>query len=477
MITRAKAQTLSQPIIRNRQLTVEELETLNLPLKIHGDTVTIDHSLRGWPLQQPVTLSLSKVLAVKEKGLVNYIVSALVSERPNLIPYVFDNESLIKMARHFLRHCSGSLHSCYSYTSTAQRYSIWLGYSPDLIIQDCKPVGNIPDPQRVQNHSGYLDEYVAALQDEGLSPSRVHCCAKHVKTFYRANNIKLELSAPLSRRVIYKDRAPKPEELAKLLDIAPLREKAIISMLALGAFREETLAKLLYRHVQEDIESNRTPIHVHVEAEITKGKYHDYDTFLGAEAAQFLKMYLEQRKKGSQRIPPETLIPEAPLIRNEQSRTPKSISSKEIRRLVHELYAVAGLIKKPIGRMYDLRVHSLRKYFKTQMLALGVQADYVDYMMGHTIDTYHDIQSIGIDKLRSIYAAAGLCIKPKTQVSKVEALKEIIRAWGLNPEQLLAREALAEGAITYINQTDIENHQLIVLSNQLKELIRNEKTG
>ena len=149
-------------------------------------------------------------------------------------------------------------------------------------------------------------------------------------------------------------------------------------MLALGAFREETLAKLLYRHVQEDIENNITPIHIHVEAEITKGKYHDYDTFLGAEAAQFLKLYLDQRKKGSQRIPPETLMPEAPLIRNARSRTPKSISSKEIRKLVHELYGVAGLIKKPIGRMYDLRVHSLRKYFKTQMLALGVQPDYVD---------------------------------------------------------------------------------------------------
>jgi len=476
MITRPQ-QTLSQPIIRNRQLTVEELKTLNLPLNIQGDTVTIDHSLRGWPLQQPVTLSLQKVLAAKEKGLINYIISALVSERPNLIPYVFDNQSLIKMARHFLRHCSGSLCSCYTYTSTVQRYAIWLGYSPDLIIQDCKPIGNISDPQRVQNHSGYLDEYVAALQDEGLSPSRVHSCAKHVKTFYRTNNIKLELSSPLSRRVIYKDRAPKPEELAKLLDIAKLREKAIISMLALGAFREETLSKLQYRHVQEDIENNRIPIHIHVEAEITKGKYHDYDTFIGAEAAQFLKAYLEQRKKGSQRIPPETLIPEAPLFRSQQNRIPKSIGSKEIRVLVHELYGVAGLIKKPIGRMYDLRVHSLRKYFKTQLLALGVQADYVDYMMGHTIDTYHDIQSIGIDKLRSIYASAGLCIKPKTQVSKVEALKEIIRAWGLNPEQLLTRDALAEGAISYANQADIENHQLIVLSNQIKELLRNEKTG
>ena len=105
----------------------------------------------------------------------------------------------------------------------------------------------------------------------------------------------------------------------------------------------------------------------------------------------------------------------------------------------------ADLIKQLRGRMYDLRVHSLRKYFKTQLLALGVQPDYVDYMMGHTVDTYHDIQSIGIDRLRGVYVASGLAIRRKTQVSKVEALKEIIRAWGMNPEQILTRNALNDG--------------------------------
>ena len=466
---------INQPIIRTRQLTVEELKTIPVPLTIRGDTITITRSLRDWPLQQPVTLSLSKVLAAKEKGLITYILSAFLSERPALLPFVFDNQSLLKMARHFLRHCSGSLMSCCVYTATVNKYSTWLGYNPDLIIQDLKPVGNIPDPQRVINHQGYLDEYIAQLQDEGLSPGRVNSCAKHIRTFYRVNGVKIELSEPLSRRVVYKDRAPKPEELAKLLDIADLREKTIISILALSAFREETLSKLKYRHVKEDIENNRIPIHVHVEAEITKGKYHDYDTFLGAEAATYLKLYLEARKHGSvdkRRRPPETLTDESPLIRDESQYKTGPISSKRIRKLVHDLYVQAGLIKQRNGRMYDLRVHSLRKYFKTQMLALGVQADYVDYMMGHTIDTYHDIQSIGIDKLRNVYAAAGLSIKPKTQVSRVEALKEIIRAWGMNPEQVLARDALAEGAITYKNQAEIENHQLLLLSDQLKQLIR-----
>jgi site-specific recombinase XerD len=475
-MTKTTAEVIAPPIARTRKLTVEDLKSLQFPMAIRNDKVIITQSAKCWKLRQPITISLEKVLAAKEKGLVAYVLNAFTSERPNLIPFAFDNRTILKMARHFLRHCSGSLHSCYSYTATLQKYSQWLGYSPDLIIQDIKPHGNIPDPIRVQNHTGFLDDYIAELQDEGLSPGRVHCYAKHVKTFYRVNGVKIELAEPLSRRVTYKDRAPRPEELAKILDIADLRENVIITMLALGAFREETLSKLKYYHVRKDLENNRVPIHIHVEADITKGKYHDYDTFIGSEAALFLKLYIDQRKKGTTKMPPENVSNDSPLLRDETRRTPKSIGPKQIRKLVHQLYVNAGLVKKPRGRMYDLRVHSLRKYFKTQLLALGVQSDYVDYMMGHTVDTYNDIQSLGIGKLRNIYAASGLSIRQKTQVSKVEALKEIIRAWGMNPEQILTRDALSEGATTYRDPEDFENHQLAILSNQLKQLIRQEAT-
>ena len=95
-------------------------------------------------------------------------------------------------------------------------------------------------------------------------------------------------------------------------------------------------------------------------------------------------------------------------------------------------------------------------------------------MMGHIVDTYHDIQSIGIDKLRNIYTVSGLAIRKKTQVSKVEALKEIIRAWGMNPEQLLTRDAMSDGAIT--NQEEVIDKQLAVLGQELKRLIKSEAT-
>jgi hypothetical protein len=111
------------------------------------------------------------------------------------------------------------------------------------------------------------------------------------------------------------------------------------------------------------------------------------------------------------------------------------------------------------------------------MIALGVQGDYVDYMMGHTIDTYHDIQSLGIDKLRTVYSVSGLCIRQKTQISKLQTAKEMIRTLGMNPEQLMTKEALAEGATTYRNEEDLENHQLAVLTSHLRQLIHQAATG
>ena len=89
--------------------------------------------------------------------------------------------------------------------------------------------------------------------------------------------------------------------------------------------------------------------------------------------------------------------------------------------------------------------------------------------MGHTVDTYHDIQSLGIDKLRAIYAAVGLAIREKTAISKIDTIKESIRALGENPEQLLTREALNRGNITELN---IEDHQVGVLTEELVKLIR-----
>ncbi len=108
------------------------------------------------------------------------------------------------------------------------------------------------------------------------------------------------------------------------------------------------------------------------------------------------------------------------------------------------------------------------------MASLGVDRDYIEYMMGHTISTYHDIKMKGIEYLKGIYLASGLSIRPKTRVSKIDALKEIIRAWELDHEEILTRDALTRPNMTVINQDQLENHQLAQLTTALRQQMLKE---
>jgi integrase len=344
------------------------------------------------------------------------------------------------------------------------------------LISDLKDRDGLVRMSGVPKHVKALEDFVGELQDRGLAPSRIANYVKAIKALYRVNGVELRLPYSLPRRAVKKDRAPKPEELQRLLDIADLRGKVIIAMLALGGFRIGTLVRLRYRHVREDLEAGRVPIHVHIEAEITKGKYHDYDTFLGEEAAEYLRLYLEARRQGHlhPKIPPEEITDESPIIRDEMHAEPRPIGERQLYKVVHALYFKAGLLKRGQNGGYELRVHSLRKYFKTQLLALGVQPDYVDYMMGHAVDTYHDIQSKGVEFLRSIYARADLRIRPKPTISKHELVIQAIRHM-LTPEELRrVEEALSEPEMKYLDPEERLREEIKALSKALRESLKRE---
>jgi hypothetical protein len=444
-------------------------------------TITVTHSPRGVKLQQPLTLKVPRPRNRGEEDLHRYIIESLSWKMPRLVSLTFSNNSMLELAKHLLRHCTGSTATLYQYMYGIYRFCNWVQTSPDKLISSCLDEDGDPNPKAIARYVRLLDEFVGCLKADGLAPGTISNHVKSVKALYRMNGLRLELPYRLPKRTIYSDRSPTPEELQRLIDIADLREKVIISSLALGGFRIGTLAKLKYRHIKRDYERGITPIHVHVETEITKGKYHDYDTFLGEEATEYVRAYLDYRKQGSAcgKMPPEPIHEESPLVRNSQSRRSKPITPSCIHRITHNLYLKAGVIQRDphgrkSGRRYELRAHSIRKYFRTQMAALGVERDYIEYMMGHTISTYHDIRMKGIEFLRGIYVASGLSIKPKTRVSKMDALKEIIRAWGLNPEEILTRKALSQPHRTYIDPNDREQEQIRELSHALKETIIEE---
>ena len=72
---------------------------------------------------------------------------------------------------------------------------------------------------------------------------------------------------------------------------------------------------------------------------------------------------------------------------------------REIQKQDQKTISERGLLGSKTGRRYTIRPHSIRKFFRTQMVALGVQTDYIEYMMGHTTSTYHIILTKGIEFL------------------------------------------------------------------------------
>ena len=377
-------------------------------------------------LKQPIIAYVPANLREEDYYVIDYVIQGVCRRTPRLLPFALENESIRKMCRYFLLYRSGSIKTLWSYIYCLHNLFKHFGRSPDDLVSEASR-----DPEKLKAHIKKLEEYLLLLKARGASPSYIASHAKSMKTLYRVNGLRIELGFPLRNVNKYHDRAPKPEELQKLLEYATLREKTIISMLALGGFRLGTLVRLKYRHVKRDLEAGVTPIHIHVEADITKGKYASYDTFIGAEAVEFLKLYLEQRRRKGEKI-----VDDSPLISTEYNPG-RPLSENSIYKLIHRLYLKAGLISKG-ERMHELRVHSLRKYFRTQLTARGVPTDYVEYMMGHKTDRYNDVKSLGVEFLRNLYKLADLSIRPKPltkeQIVKIfeQAIADIAKRAGIS---------------------------------------------
>jgi integrase len=374
--------------------------------------------------------------------------------------------SLLRFVRHYESVGCGTIGTLRQGVFALDRYLGGLGKgAADRAIRDAAK-----DSKGARDR---LQARIAAMRREGLSSGYIAAQVAKILVFYRVNDIVLpHVEAPRARTT-YPDRAPTPDELAKVLDVADVRERAIIGLLALGGFRVGTLARLTYGHVRRDVEAGTTPIHVHLEREIMKGKYVDADTFLGAEAADALKAYLELRRRGAGDFPPERLEDASPLIRSLNADEVRGVTTGQISVIVHGLLRRAGLVDgKPSGMgsgsRYRLRPHSLRKFFRTQFGA-RISADTTEYFLGHKTSTYLDVAGRGLEDLRQEYAKASVSIRPKPAVDARDTIREMIRRLGGDPDKVDLEGAFAHRTVIDGRTAELKDALREVLVGMLRE--------
>ena len=80
------------------------------------------------------------------------------------------------------------------------------------------------------------------------------------------------------------------------------------------------------------------------------------------------------------------------------------------------------------------------------------------------------IASVTVIRMHS----SGLSIKPKIKTNKIDQLKLMIEAWGMNPDEILTRQALSQPHRVYGTPYERQENHAKTLRHALKEMMKKE---
>lgn len=330
----------------------------------------------------------------------------------------------------------GSEYTQSSYAATLFDFCEWTKKTPDQLITERNTELERKNAQERMGTENAVTDFDLMLEeekeDEKGNKYKVtrrtiakHCA--HLLSFYKYNGVSLKLTVP---KYVKHQREPHTvEEMKTLLQFADLRERAILLVIKDSGISREDVVELKYNDIQKEFESGQEFIRLHL---VRQKEDVVYDTFLGPNAVQALKIYLQERKSKN-----EVITPDSPLLANihGQPLTPLALSMTFVR------------LGKQAG--FDTSPHRLRKYFESH-LGLSAPSILVKFWMGHSLGSEGPYAQFSPEDQRRKYKEAyhELDIY-KSEVNVVEQRKQQM----LDNNDLL----LASGQITQEKHDGIEN--------------------
>lgn len=228
--------------------------------------------------------------------------------------------------------------------------------NPDELIQKIK-TGEL-DANEV-----YRD-FVIKLASANLAPKSVASWAAAVKKYLGANGIEVTRRVPIKVYNIHEDTLPSKEELQKVIEACNLKARVCILVMASAGLRIGELHQLKIGDI--DLTKEIAMIRIKsASAKERKGRI----SFLSEEARRTVEEYIAKR---------HNISTESPLIATDQG-TPMSYQN-----LQFILNNAFRKFSSKEGKRFKLHPHSLRKWFKTQLIASGVPGPIVDRLTGHS---------------------------------------------------------------------------------------------
>jgi site-specific recombinase XerD len=321
---------------------------------------------------------------------------------------------------------TGSEHTQVSYCKGLKSYCDWIGKTPDELIATRKTELKSEDESIQMNAENKLREFCNMLEEEKKVGKSTVVFKYHavVKSFYSYNNVPLKLKTP---RYASKERQPHTvEELKALMNVADVRERSFMMILKDSGISREDVVTLRYKDIKSEYEANKEVIHVRT---VRQKEQIEYDTFIGRNAIECLKAYLDYRQRMG-----ETINDETPLL---ATLSGKPLSATALSQVFVRLSEKVGFMTSP---------HRFRKFFESH-LGLSAPSILVKSWMGHALGVEKAYFIPPLEKQREKYIEAYKEIDLyKTETSEVETTKQTMRVlWhsthpNATPEQERALE-------------------------------------
>ena len=314
--------------------------------------------------------------------------------------------------------------------ATERTYSrslmLWHEYSklnPDETVQKWETEAKQDLDKALEDWDVKLDLFVNWLvKNKNFSKSVASSIHAAVKSLIKYNcRIKLAIGTPS----VGIPETLKPltlEEFKKIDSVASVQQKWIIRGLKDSGMSREDFIELTYGDVKRDFERSEQFIHIDV---IRRKEQVRYETWLGPNSIEVLKLYLDLRRKRGETITDDTALTVG------ETQPYEKLALNSITKTVLRLGEKVGVQSSP---------HRIRKLFETYLALEVTHPIVLRYWMGHKlkmtdIESRYVIPSEPIQ--RELYAKAYhlLDLNPKPEYDDLLKAEIKTRLEGLNANQ------------------------------------------
>jgi len=291
------------------------------------------------------------------------------------------------------------------YRAHLRKFCEYAGTTPEGITKEYETA---EDKTFKMKYAQLLQNYIGSLMEK-YAQHTIISRATAVRSFFKYRNLPLGFVPDGRSKVTFHNRAILKDEIKTLMAASRAREKAFYTFMVQSGLRPDTVNQLRIKDLEPEFSKGTVPCRVMVPEKNTKGEYSGYFTFIGEDALHYLREYLKTRGE----VNGDSYL----FISKKGAPIDRTLISHLFQDTMKRL-RTRGAVKyetKKEGKPSELRLYTLRKYFRQQAALAG--SDYVNYWMGYTlggVDNHYfpgkgaDITEDVVEGHRKVYAEKAL---------------------------------------------------------------------